>query len=187
MSSIISSHNLNVINPYKKQTYSCNCRVKESCLLQNQCLTPKIIYRTDIEYNINSETKLCFALTEKPSKERFWKLGRDFKHKAYSKSIKLSKYIWDLKEAGINPIVKWSIVEKISCNTKISYCKLGVLEKLYIIDFIDVIRLLNKRNELISGCKHQKKVLLKNVKWHRHFLRNLNCFWQTHESIIFYW
>ena len=72
--------------------------------------------------------------------------------------------IWDLKETGINSIVKWSIVEKIYCNTKINYCKLGLREKLYIIDFIDDNRLLNKRNEFISGCKHQKKLLLKNVK-----------------------
>ena len=40
MSSILSSHDLNVINPYKAQTYGCNCRIKESCPLQNQCLTP---------------------------------------------------------------------------------------------------------------------------------------------------
>ena len=42
-------------------------------------------------------------------------------------------------------------------NTKINYCKLCLLEKLYIIDFIDDNRLLNKRNEFISGCKHQNK------------------------------
>ena len=33
-----------------------------------------------------------------------------------------------------------------------------------ITDFIDDDRLLNKRNELISGCKHQNKLLLKNKK-----------------------
>ena len=76
----------------------------------------------------------------------------------------MSKYMQDLKEAGINPIVKWSIVEKIYCNTKINSCKLCLLEKFYIIDFIDDNRLLNKRNEFKSGCKHQNKLLLKNVK-----------------------
>ena len=30
MASILSSHNLNVINPFKTQTYGCNCRTKES-------------------------------------------------------------------------------------------------------------------------------------------------------------
>ena len=82
----------------------------------------------------------------------------------YSKSTELSTYIWHLKETGINPIVKWSIVEKIYCNTKINYSKLCLLEKLYITDFIDNNCLMNKRNEFISGYKHQKKLLLKNGK-----------------------
>ena len=86
------------------------------------------------------------------------------KHKANSKRTGLSKYIWDLKDRGINAIFKWSIVEKIYSNTKINYCKLRLLEKLYVIDLIDDSRLLNKRNEFISGCKHQNKLLLKNIK-----------------------
>ena len=75
--------------------------------------------------------------------------------KTYSKSNEPSKYIWDLKETGINPIVKWSIVENIYSNTK-----LCLLEKLYIIDcIVDDNRLLNRKNELISGCRHQKEII----------------------------
>ena len=148
------SHNFNVINPYKTLSYGRNCWAKESCPLHNLTpngLTPKIIYQADIE---NDETKFYFGLTETPLKERFGNHNRDFKHKTYSKSIELSKYIWDLKETGINPIVKQSIVEKIYCNTKINYCKLRLPEKLYLIDFIDDDHLLNKRNEFISSCNH---------------------------------
>ena len=105
ISSIISSHNLNVINPYTTQTYGCNCRTKGSCPLQKQCLTPKIVYRADIKNDTNIETKFCFGLTETPFKERFGNHARDFKHKTYSKSTEISKYIRDLKETGINPIV----------------------------------------------------------------------------------
>ena len=76
-----------------------------------------------------------------------------------SKSTELSKNIWDLKDRAINPIVNWSIAEKIYSNTKLNYCKLFLLKKLYIIDFIEN-RLLNKRNEFISGCKHHNKLLL---------------------------
>ena len=164
MSPILSSHNLNVINSYKTQTYGCNCKKKESYPLQNQCLTPKIIYRADVENDINSETKFYFGLTETPFKEEFGILTRDFKHKTYPKSTELSKRISNLKETEINQIVKWSIVERIYCNTKINYCKLCLLEKSYIIDFIDDNRLLNKRNEFISGCNYQNKLLLQNVK-----------------------
>ena len=77
----------------------------------------------------------------------------------YSKSTELSKNIWDLKDRAINPRVNWSIAEKIYSNTKLNYCKLFLLKKLYIIDFIEN-RLLNKRNEFISGCKHHNKLLL---------------------------
>ena len=45
-----------------------------------------------------------------------------------------------------------------------NYCKLFLLEKLHVIDFIDDNRLLNKRIEFISGCKNQNELLLKNVK-----------------------
>ena len=127
-----------------------------------QCLTPKIIYRADAENE--SGTKFYFGLTETPLKDRFGNHTRDFKHKTYSNSTELSKYLWDLKETGKNPIAKWSIVEKVYSNTKINYCKLYLLENLFIIDFIDDNRLLNKRNEFISSCKHQDKLLLKNVK-----------------------
>ena len=93
MSSIPTSHNLNIINPYKTQTYYCNYRIKESCPLQNQCPTLKIIYRADVENHINSETKFYFGLTETPFKERFGNHTRDFKHKTYSKSTELSKHM----------------------------------------------------------------------------------------------
>ena len=66
MASILSSRNLNVINPFKTQTYGCNCRTKESCPLENQCLTPKISYRADVENDTNSETKFYFGLTQTP-------------------------------------------------------------------------------------------------------------------------
>ena len=118
MSSILSSHNFHVFNLYKTKTYDCNCRIKESCPLQKQCLTPKIIYRADVENDINNESRFYFGLTKTPFKERFGNHTRDLKHKTYYKSTEISKYILDLKEIGIKPIVKWSIVEKIYCNTK---------------------------------------------------------------------
>ena len=49
MASILSWHHLNVTNPFKTQTYGCNCRTKKSCPLQKQSLTPKIIYKGGVE------------------------------------------------------------------------------------------------------------------------------------------
>ena len=57
----------------------------------------------------------------------------------------------------MNPVVKWSIVEKIYSNTKTNYCKLCLLGKLYIIDFIDDNRLLNKRNEFNEERERERE------------------------------
>ena len=118
MASILPSLNLNVINPYKTQTYGCNCRTRESCPLQNQYLTSKIIYRADVENDTDCETKFYFGLTETPFIDRSQNHTTDFKQNTYSESTELSKYIWDLKETGMNPIFKWSIVEKITAIQK---------------------------------------------------------------------
>ena len=93
MASIMSSHNLNVLNTFKTQTYGCHRRIKESCPLQNQCLSTKTIYQADVENDTNSESKFYFGLTETPFKDRLGNHTRDFKHKTYSKSTELSKYI----------------------------------------------------------------------------------------------
>ena len=52
--SIISAHNWNILNPIV-QSYGCNCRVKGSCPLNGECLTPKIIYQADLSNDKNSK------------------------------------------------------------------------------------------------------------------------------------
>ena len=47
MKSIISGHNKQVLHP-KPQTKGCNCRDKNTCPLDNKCLTPKVTYQTDV-------------------------------------------------------------------------------------------------------------------------------------------
>ena len=38
---------------------------------KNQCLTPSMIYRTDVENNANEDTKIYIGLAERSFKERF--------------------------------------------------------------------------------------------------------------------
>ena len=128
IASILSSHNLNVNNLFKTETYGCNCRAKESCPLQNLYLTPKIIYRADVKSNTNCKAKFYFELTESPFKYRFGNHTGDFKHKMYSKCTDLSKYIWNLKEKGINAIVKWSMLRKFTAVQK--YIKIVFYRKI---------------------------------------------------------
>ena len=63
--SIISAHNRNISNPIVK-SYGCNSRVKRSCPLNGECLTPKIIYRADVSNDANNDKKFYFGLANTP-------------------------------------------------------------------------------------------------------------------------
>ena len=80
ISSIISAHNKNILNPVSNTEYGCNYRSKESCPLQNKCLTPKIVYQADVKNLTNDEQKSYYGVTDTPFKERFANHWRDFKH-----------------------------------------------------------------------------------------------------------
>ena len=56
MKSIISSHNKQILTPKIKQV-GCNCRVKNSCPLDNKCLTSQPIYQADVTNNLDNEYK----------------------------------------------------------------------------------------------------------------------------------
>ena len=129
-------------------------------LLDNKCLTPNIIYEAQISSNTNDEHKAV----ETSFKERYSNWTRDFKHKKYVKCNELSKYIWNLKNQGIPPIIKWRIVKKVNSKVSPNYCKLCLTEKFFIFKSLHDCNLLNKRSELVSKCRHQNKLLLCNVK-----------------------
>ena len=54
VASVLSAHNRNILYP-KKSEFGCNCRSKTDCPLNNKCLTPKIVYQTDVQNNTNDE------------------------------------------------------------------------------------------------------------------------------------
>ena len=132
MSSITSSHNKRQLRP-RNTEYGCNCRTRENCLLQNQCLTPNLIYRADVENSANKGTKIYFDLAKTSFKARFANHNKDFNHEQYKKSTELSKYIWLLKEDQITSRIRLSIVEKVFGGTKINFYPLCVAEKLHLI------------------------------------------------------
>ena len=80
------------------------------------------------------------------------------------KSKELSKYMWSLKEDQIMSTIIWSIVEKVYGRTKINFCPLCLTRKVHLTEHFNDKGLLNKRNEFISGCRHQVKMLLKRFK-----------------------
>ena len=64
MKSIISSHNKQILTPKNKQV-GCNCRIRNSCLLDNKCLTSQLIYQANFINNLDNEYKYYLGLAEK--------------------------------------------------------------------------------------------------------------------------
>ena len=77
----------------------------------------------------------------------------------------LSKYVWCLKNENETPIINQKIMKMIYSKATSEFCKLCLMEKLYIPNVLGDERCLNKRTEFISKCGHQNKLLLKNVKY----------------------
>ena len=107
ISSIISSHNKALLNRNKNpEMYGCNCRKKESCPLNNQCMTPRIVYKAEVTNDKNQEKKVYIGLTETTFKERHRNHTKSFNNKKYLKETELSKYIWSLKDDNKTPSIK---------------------------------------------------------------------------------
>ena len=84
ISSTIASHNKSVLRP-KTKGYGCDCRNKESCRLQNQCITPNIIYEAIVVNKSDDEKRVFFGASDTTFKERCRNHRRDFTYEHYSK------------------------------------------------------------------------------------------------------
>ena len=93
-SSIILSHNKRLLG-LRITEYGCNCRTRENCPLQNQCLTSNLVYRADPENNANKGTKYSLV-----SQNYLSKHGLQFTRYT-KKSTESPKYMWLLKEDQI--------------------------------------------------------------------------------------
>ena len=63
--------------------------MKNTGPLQNQCQTPNLKYRSDVENEVNNE-KMYFGFVATTFKERFRNHKKDFNHKQHSKNTELS-------------------------------------------------------------------------------------------------
>ena len=129
---IISTHNRNILNRIVK-SYGFNCRVKGNCPLNNECNTPKIIYRADVSNDENSNKKFYCGLADTPFKERYRNNTKNFKHEKYENCLQLAKHIWQYNRSNIRFSIKYSIASKVSGNASSIVCPLCITEKLWII------------------------------------------------------
>ena len=161
---IIKSHNASILNIDKAQENlkECSCRNKDSCPLDNNCLTKSLIYQANLSCD-NDENFKYIGLVEGDFKKRYNNHNMSFRNERYANSTELSKKFWDLKNEGMDPKVSWKILKIVkSYKNGQKCCQLCLTEKLFIIKCRDK-NLLNSRSEISSKCRHKRKFLLSKV------------------------
>ena len=159
----INAHNKNITKEETVQKNSCNCTKRNECPLNNNCLNTNLIYKATISSNVPSTPKTYIGLTEGPFKQRYANHKKSFNHRKYEHDTELSKEVWRIKDRNETPVVTWEIVRKCpSFNPNTNKCNLCLNEKLYILYANQSLNSLNKRNELVSKCRHQNKYSLAN-------------------------
>ena len=171
--SLISKHNFRTLSsskpsttttspstplPATTTTNSCNCRRSNDCPLQNQCLVTNLVYSAKVETN-NGQSKEYIGMTANTFKERLNNHTKSFKNAKYRHNTELSKHIWDLKDKQLEYTINWSILKRAaSYSSGSKKCNLCLQEKLCILN-ANKSTLLNKRCELFSKCRHQRRFL----------------------------
>ena len=164
MKNIINKHNAHILS--KKTTNNenaCNCRNKDNCPLQGICLISNPVYKAEVSTTDNTETKLYIGMTSNQFK-RFNNQTKSFRDQKYSNETELSNYIWDLKRKGREPVINWSILKRARAYENGGKpCNLCIEEKLCVMKAVKT-RLLNKRSEIFTRCRHQNKFRISNLK-----------------------
>ena len=68
INSIISSHNKNILNP-RTTSFGCNCRKKDSCPLNGECLKSQLVYRATFTNAVHEDMTKYIGLAETTFKE----------------------------------------------------------------------------------------------------------------------
>lgn len=165
MKQVIDGHNKATIRkakqPEQDQTVkACNCRNKNDCPLEGECLQKEIVYQATVTTNEKKETYV--GLTATAFKTRWCNHQMSFKHEKKRNDTELSKYLWELKEKKEQFTMSWKILAKARAYSNFSKrCNLCLEEKYLIISYPHMATL-NKRNELVSTCRHRRKYILKH-------------------------
>ena len=164
MESVIRSNNLRVLsqNSPPSEEKQCNCKSGNACPLNGHCLKSCIVYKATVKKESGEVSYI--GASEPKFKERFNNHTKSFNHRQYEKDTELSKLIWQLKDKNEPYELTWDIAASASpfkCGSQ--KCDLCATEKLLII-MAEPRSIINKRDEIVSKCRHRNKFTLKYFK-----------------------
>ena len=163
MSQIIKGHNKKIVQKETQETLECNCRVKTDCLLNGDCRKESVIYKCTAT-TCNSK-KVYLGLTEGEfTKQRHYDHVKSFKNRFYANSTTLSSYAWEMKKRkNVTPVLTWAVLRTAKAYSNITKrWSLSLYEKLAIITYLYLEEVLSRRSELVTKCKYENKLPLKN-------------------------
>ena len=162
---LIDGHNKSILKnaetaqPRQDERKKCSCRKKEECPLDGECLVSEVVYQATVNTQDTRETYI--GLTANQFKARYRNHQMSFRHEKRRNETELSKHLWKLKEENIDFTVTWKILAKAKPYTNLTKrCNLCNTEKFFLITKPHMATL-NKRNELISTCRHRRKFILR--------------------------
>lgn len=115
----------------------------------------RIIYRL-VNVTTNENKGAFIGLIKTKFKEKFNGHKTTFKNASKRNSAELSKYTWSLKDQLKDYQIEREILQGVKpYSNKTERCQLCNLEKVSITSRPE-LGTLNKRNELVSSCRHRK-------------------------------
>ena len=165
MSAKISSHNKSMMLKNEEENATemdklCNCRKKEECPMDNQCLKSNVVYRAKV--NTEDATKEYIGCTSNTFKERYTTHKQGFNHAKYSKRCELTKYVQQLKSQEKQFNIQWDILDNVRGKYVREQCKLCITETMRINEHLRRAQLLNSGS--INKCPHERNLYLDSVK-----------------------
>ena len=163
MENIISNHNANLLKvPTPTAIKTCDCNVKRNCPLNGNCMSECVVYNANVHGP--TKTRTYHGVVGGMFKSRYHVHNTSFRHRKYENDTELAKYVWKLHDKSDPYNISWSVATKAHpyvCGSR--KCDLCLSEKVLIAQG-DPEVMLNKRDELISKCRHRNKYTLANYK-----------------------
>ena len=138
---------------------------KKPCLMRGACLTGNILYYSRISCDDETQKpKLYKGICEVTFKQRYVNHKTSFNVEKSTNDAKLSTEYWKLANNKLHPRTSWSMkCNYKACNASSKRFSFFLHNKLEIVADPKEI-LLNKRQEVISQCRHRDKYKLKTLK-----------------------
>ena len=157
IAAIFKQHNKKAnAKPSTDSEKTCSCPKTKICPVKKKCLTENVVYEASVTEKSGpfaNQTSTYTGLASTTFKNRFYSHTSAIKNKKVNQTA-LSAFIHDLKDLDIEYELTWKILE-VAPSYDGRFCRLCLAEKTHILFNRDP-NLLNKRTELMGGCRHKE-------------------------------